>query len=291
MKKRNILPMMGLIFLVLTAFTTCENPIIKQWWTSSDNPDNNYDYDYIAIQKDVPKIVYETIIEEKVIYQKIESMINITSPVFVPDNKPIPPEILMQYINIVDIEYIIFSGDSITYNGPAVSPAITNLTTQERTSNNNIVINVENALFDNDGSGATNTFFLILHGHANPQNPNDSVEAAELARISQARADSVFDAFKWKHDIANRVLLTGGLPDPTIPFSSPPYTETSYDNGIDVPHITPDQPFNDRITTKGYGGENNLAGNNSSYAGLNRRVEVILFTVVDPQTSDRDKGY
>jgi hypothetical protein len=35
------------------------------------------------------------------------------------------------------------------------------------------------------------------------------------------------------------------------------------------------------MTTRGYGGGRNIAGSSQTYAGLNRRVEAILFKVTE----------
>jgi hypothetical protein len=154
----------------------------------------------------------------------------------------LPPEIWLQSISIVDIEYIIFSGDATAYNVNSPTPGGTSLTTQEKATNTDIVNVMADALKNAD-------YMLILHGHANPVYGTPA-EAEELKQISLARADSVKERLIG--------LYTG------------------------------DEPLDNRITTKGYGGERNVSVSGSSaYSSLNRRVEAILFTI---QTSSESGG-
>jgi hypothetical protein len=150
----------------------------------------------------------------------------------------LPPEILLQSITIVDIEYIIFSGDAIIYNGNSPTSGGTSLTAQEKATNTDIVNVMADALKNAD-------YMLILHGHANPVSGTPA-EAVQLAQISLDRANSVRDMLK---------SLYKGY-----------------------------EPLDNRITTKGYGGERNVSVSGSSaYSSLNRRVEAILFMVsTDP---------
>jgi outer membrane protein OmpA-like peptidoglycan-associated protein len=86
---------------------------------------------------------------------------------------------------------------------------------------------------------------MILHGHANPTDPNDKNEVDVLKELSLARAQAVETMLKAKF-----VQLRGNITN-----------------------------WNDRVSTTGYGGEKNLSVTNSTYAGLNRRVEMILVRV------------
>jgi outer membrane protein OmpA-like peptidoglycan-associated protein len=91
------------------------------------------------------------------------------------------------------------------------------------------------------------TYIAMLHGHANPVTFTDG-EKGDLIKLSNDRANAVKLALLNEYD-----KLT---PNPANP------------------------PFNDRVSTSGYGGEKVLFGDNSSYTPLNRRVELILFEIV-----------
>ena len=151
-----------------------------------------------------------------------------------------PPEIILQNISIVDIEYIIFAGESSEFNGPPGLRGTTALTPQEMNSNMGNVIVIAQALVNNPN------FMLILHGNANPVTGTDE-EKEELIKISNERAVSVAKALNEEY--------------------------RKHPKGADGVY-----PSN-RVTTSGYGGERNLAGGSTPYAGLNRRVEMILFRV------------
>ena len=157
----------------------------------------------------------------------------------------VPPEILLQYIDIINIEFIIFAGDSKTYGEKNSPTGGTSLTAQEMTSNDSIINAVAGNLEDNTD------YMLILHGHANPVT-GTAAEALELAELSKSRADSVKSEL-----LKNNYYSSGSIP-------------------LDL---------NNRITTRGYGGGRNISGSSSTYAGLNRRVEVILFEVLDSPAS------
>jgi len=152
-----------------------------------------------------------------------------------------PPQLVLQTLSVIDIEYIIFSGDASAYNGDAPTKSGTSLTAQEKTTNNNTISAMAKAYKDNPD------YLMILHGHANPTNPNDPTEVATLKTLSEARAKAVEAILK-----TNVINIGGNTSD-----------------------------WDKRLSTQGYGGENNLVGsvNNSTYAGLNRRVEMILVRV------------
>jgi len=150
-----------------------------------------------------------------------------------------PPQLVLQTISVIDIEYIIFSGDASAYNGDSPTKGGTSLSAQEKTTNNNTVSAMAKAFKDNPD------YMMILHGHANPTDPNDPNEVATLETLSLARAKAVEAVLK-----TNFVNLGGNTAN-----------------------------WDDRVSTKGYGGENNLSVTNSTYAGLNRRVEMILVRV------------
>jgi hypothetical protein len=148
-----------------------------------------------------------------------------------------PPQVILQTITIIDIEYIIFSGDASAYNGNSPSGG-TNLTAQEKNTNETTLAAMAKALVDHPD------YLMILHGHANPVTSSPT-EIAELMSISTARANTVDAVLKAKF-----VQLGGGIA------------------GWDT-----------RVSASGYGGEKNLSVTNSTYAGLNRRVEMILVRV------------
>ena len=258
MKKKNFWLIIAMA-LALLNFVTCENQIMETWWGMKEQRDV---YDYVAIIKDTPYLVFETIVEERTIYQEII----IYYPEYI--DRPLPPEILLQHIDIKSIEFIIFSGDQTEYNWPAAGGAVSNLTEQEQLTNNKILKDVWEALKTNDGGDDyPEKYFLILHGHANPLSGTAS-EAAELEKISNARATAVRNAIGHGYN-------GGTMPISAVPGVNPSPNITNY--------IMPQtHDLSDRITTRGYGGDKNIASSNSlTYAGLNRRVEAILFTITE----------
>ena len=237
------------LILLCAGFTTCnlQNNVIEPWWEQDD-------FEYVAIIKDIPILVYQTIIEtrwETVIEKVIEKV-----PVYI--NQTLPPEILLQYIDIRDIQFIIFAGESIEYNGPPGRDAVdgwpavsgtTPLSPQEIQTNNLIAEYLAEQMEEET------EFFLILHGHANLVSGSIS-EAAELAFISEERAKSV------KEEIEDLFIGAGN----------------------------DESELQDRITARGYGGGRNLSGPTSPYSALNRRVEAILFSVAsEPQNPDAQR--
>jgi hypothetical protein len=97
----------------------------------------------------------------------------------------LPPQVWLESITIVDIEYIIFSGDAKIYNDKSPTPGGTSLTTQEKATNDDILSAMAEMLRNTD-------YMLILHGHANPVQ-NTPQEALELTQLSLDRANSVRD--------------------------------------------------------------------------------------------------
>jgi len=151
-----------------------------------------------------------------------------------------PPHKILQSIKIIGIEYIIFAGDSSTVNGPPGPSANSYLTAQEIAYNTSTIQEMAKLLNNNP------TYIAMLHGHANPTQFTDG-EKADLTKLSNDRANDV-----------RRVLLA------------------EY-NKLPVKPVNP--PFDDRVSTSGYGGEKTLFGNNTQYTALNRRVEMILFEI------------
>jgi hypothetical protein len=243
-------------------------------------------YIYETIIEKVPEIVYETITEYQTVYEEVEKIVpgppteediikyieehpsdvieiikqdpnwkEILKEIIkdIPPEEMItyltdeqikyiinqqPPQIILQTIDIIDIEYIIFSGDQKDYNANAPTATGTSVTAQEKTSNDTTIAAMAQALKDNPD------YLMILHGHANPTTSTPS-EIPGLIQLSLDRANDV-----------NRVLKAK--------FKELGGDATNWDT---------------RVSAKGYGGEKNLSVTNSTYAGLNRRVEMILVRV------------
>jgi hypothetical protein len=193
----------------------------------------------------------ETVYIEVPVYIEVEVP---GPPIYI--EKPMPPEILMQYIEILSIEFIIFSGNQTNYNWPSTIIGGTSLTIQEQSTNNDIVQDIVDELRNN------NDYFLILHGHSNPVNFTQS-ELEELSVISTERAVAVQNAVAMEYN-----------GKPLASPSTPPPSQF-------IPPISAGHDLIGRISTKGYGGGRNVAGPSSSYAGLNRRVEAILFKITE----------
>ena len=145
----------------------------------------------------------------------------------------------MKTINIIKIEYVIFAGSSTSFNGNAVPPATTNLTTQERAYNTAIINASAEALKQNP------SYLIMLHGHANATD-NTTEEEAILNEISLARAESAKE-----HLLALYSSINNGIALEDARFSVSGYGSN----------------------------RNIVMGVNSPYASLNRRVEVILFEI------------
>ena len=209
-----------LITLICAGFSACnlDNPIMAKWWEEKE-PDF---YFVSSIIKDVPIVTYETIYE------------TVIEKVFVYEN--LPPHIILQRLQIIAIEYILFSGDQPEYNGDA-PPGGTSLTATERDRNDDIVNLMVDQLKKNPN------YLIMLHGHANATSEKlDEASVADLIRISKERAEAV------KKEINNR---DGSISD-------------------------------SRISLNWYGAGKSLTVPSSQYAGLNRRVEMILFTIETP---------
>jgi hypothetical protein len=117
----------------------------------------------------------------------------------------LPPQVWLQSISIIDIEYIIFSGDATDYNGKSPTPGGTSLTTQEKTTNDDIVNVMAEALKSTD-------YMLILHGHANPVT-GTAEEAVQLTQMSLDRANAVKtkveSVYSGGESLTNRITTKG----------------------------------------------------------------------------------
>jgi len=196
------------------------------------------------IQNLPPEIIFEYLTEIQIKYiidqlppDKIIEYLTEEQIKYIIDQQP--PHVILQSIHIIGIEYILFSGNAEVYNAPPGPGGASDLTAQERTSNDRIIDSMVQLLVDNPG------FLIIFHGHANPVTFTPE-ELAELEVISLNRANSAADT------LVRRYLdFSGGT------------------------------PINDgrRVSAVGYGGVNNISLPEGTYAGLNRRVEVILFEI------------
>jgi hypothetical protein len=95
-----------------------------------------------------------------------------------------PPEVILQTITIIDIEYIIFAGNAEKYNGPHGTGASTDLSVQEKSSNDASVSAMAQALKDHPD------YLIMLHGHANPTSFTEG-ETGQLMELSMNRAKAV----------------------------------------------------------------------------------------------------
>ena len=226
MKKKNIKLIFGLLVLVV-GFTTCQNEIMEKWWVKGDD-----DPEYIALMKQLPilEVVKETVKEEI----------------------SLPPGKVLQNIKIINIEYILFSGESFMYNGLPYAGATTNLTDAERKSNNTNILAMAEELRDFP------QYQLILHGHANPVFGTDQ-EKGDLMLLSTNRA------------LAVRAILMDLYDDGVTAFNNPPFGSAFTPSASQMPLNS------SRLGVRGYGGGRNLGS--ASYAGLNRRVEMILIQI------------
>jgi len=268
MKKINKKLVLIFIMLIFVCFTTCDmqNPIMEKWWVEPEN-------EYIAIIKNIPYVeyIYETIYEQ------------------------LPPTVTAQNINIINIEFIVFSGDQIEYNVNAKSPAVSHTTAPERKSNEENIISMAKELRTNQGEVKTpgkSEYMIILHGHANPVLGTEA-EKIELTQISTARAK---DVEKRLLDIYNYIdggntpaapVYTDGTPPAPPNLTTPPVPNYAHETNPNNDIIGPTHDLTGRVFVRGYGGGNTLSS--GSYQGLNRRVEMILFEITTEIISD--KGY
>jgi hypothetical protein len=131
-----------------------------------------------------------------------------------------PPQIVLQTIQIIDIEYIVFAGNADKYNGPHGAGATTDLSAQEKNSNDVSVSDMVRALKDHPD------YLIMLHGHANPTEFTDG-ETGELKKISEDRAKSVeaelrtkFKAISGGVDIEDTRVSVSGYGGEKILFGS-----------------------------------------------------------------------
>jgi len=231
MKYKKVLIFLVVAALGLSFFTACENPIIKKWWVQDDT---NTEPNYITISQNITEYIYETIVAEM-------------------------PTVKIQNINVIDVQYILYSGDQQEYNADAKLGANTSITTEVKNANNKVIVQLAEELRDHPG------YKLILHGHANPLT-SDEGEITELTWLSTERAKSALSVLSnfYNDGTTDYPPLPCSIPlpaDPSFTTTTPPWT-----------------PLTDRIIATGYGGERTQS---SADPNLNRRVEAILYEIVD----------
>ena len=241
-----------LLFLLLAAlcFVTCDNPIISKWWADDAVQPGlalGPEPEYIPIIRDIP---YEKIVE--VIVDGGGTLSTI------------------QNLKIIAIEYIIFSGDQHLYNQDAAQGASSNLNAQERSTNDKTINAMAQSLKANP------SYLIMLHGHANPAN-FDKEELKECEDISKSRACEVAKVL-W-----HRFKDIGGNPDAPPEWGGPKDgVKTDYNIETWCNDVWFSATWDGRMSKpKGYSHDNThtLYPPNSTYAGLNRRVEMILFEI------------
>jgi len=258
---------MKLLIVLLCAFlVSCENPIMERWWAGSEPEPEPPEREYIPIMKMIPQIIYEIMIQHEIVYNTIiERIIEQLPPEVITRNlsdeeiieliRQLPPEELLEYLTSEQIRYIIMQQppsmilqhvtiigiEYIIFSGDAEeynanSPSPSGTSLTAQERNTNNATVTAMARSLADNS----EYLMILHGHANPIG-NTPDEKAELERISLNRARAVEAELKTRFSTLNGRYLE-----------------------------------EDRVSTSGYGGEKNLILSGSIYAGLNRRVEMIL---------------
>ena len=277
---KNVKWLFFLLILVFVCFVTCENAIMETWWTEEEPNDDDDQGNgsssggggggssnpqppvVITVPSD-PEII--TIVEKIIETEYIYNTIILEVPVLV----NAPPEVWRQYIDVVEIEFIVFAGDSGTYNGPPEGLAVTPLTAAEQARNDMLVMHMAQELsdkhdeFEDTFNVRTIPYFLLLHGHANPVLFTEA-EKAELTILSNRRTAAV------EAELVD-VFNSGTL----MPL--PVYTDAT--------------EFGKLISKEGYGGGMTIGGEamSNQWAALNRRVELILFTIRNTPLDDPGK--
>jgi len=141
-----------------------------------------------------------------VLYAKWEAMIT-----------TLPPDVIIEHVRIVRVDFIDFAGNSITYNQKeSVPPGGTNLTPSQLEGNTQTVAEVARILRANP------TFRLQLAGHANPITQDIDTELAELEAISRSRAGSVLRELVDRQGIPEARLINVGFNPWNLNISNDP---------------------------------------------------------------------
>ena len=211
--------------------------------------------------KDNPEEIITLIRETEILYETLKEIIirELTEEELKEIIKNIPPEKIIEYLTDEQIKYIvsqqppevilqsisIIGIEYIIFSGNSTeyngkSPILGGTDlTAEETRTNDLNVNVMVSNLTRHSN-----YVLILHGHANPtvdpSDPNWQTEVDELNAISLARANAVADEM--------------------------------------LPQLPPGFDKKKRMNITGYGGEKNISGS-TTYAGLNRRVELILISM------------
>jgi len=297
MKNKTVILIFSLIAFVSICFTSCENFIISQWW--EDEPE------YIPLLKYIPQVTYETMIQEKIVYQTVFQQLPpeiITEYVYV----QLPPEVLIKIETV--IQYVPTPPNEVDIINWLKDPAnedkvkeiikkippkiIMNYLTDEqiqyivsqqppeRIFQSIRIIGIEYIIFAGDSS--------TVNGPPGPS-ANSVLTAQEMAyntSVIKTMAQLLSDNptyIAMLHGHANPTQFTDGE---TLDLKT-----LSINRANDVRRVllaeynkltpAPGSPaFNDRVSTSGYGGEKVLFGGNTQYTALNRRVEMILFEII-----------
>ena len=192
----------GLLVTVLLSFTACQNPIIETWWQERGMDMPFLEEGYHTIIKRLPP---------QIKYIFVEVMNTIQAP----------GEVIIQSLDIIEIQYIIFAGNQTEYNNRQPAPPGTSwLTDAQFNTNRAYIASMVQTLRDNPD------FFVVIHGHANPTlqpgQPGYELDLADCERIAQERADSVAQEFESWGINASRIKTNGfasnrPIADPTHP--------------------------------------------------------------------------
>jgi hypothetical protein len=164
---------------------------------------------------------------------------------------------VFQTIRPITTQFIIFAGGSSEFNGGPATGSYSPIPDPLIQTNTAIALEIVALLKRNP------EYWVNFHGHANPITPTDLSEIAELEELSLDRARAVREHFRNIF-----VEAVGELHCPHLPNSPP--------EDCDCYGCT---NFNRRTRAFGFGGEHMQIDNDGSMAYLNRRVEIIVFTI------------
>jgi len=118
MKNKTVVLIFSLIVFVSIYFTACDitNPIIGQWWVDNTEPQEpeEPEPEYIALYKYIPQVTYDTIVQEKIVYQTVfvqlppETVYQTVyeeKPVYEYIYEQLPPEVIYETVEVVKTVY------------------------------------------------------------------------------------------------------------------------------------------------------------------------------------------